>query len=63
MNVDGVVPLAVEVVRGEWQRREFTVADLDAFGIPARVIVRLDGETRRGGGRRDQFDDGTKTGQ
>ena len=46
MSVDGVVPLAVKVMGHEWQGREFSIADLHALGIPVRVVVRLDGETR-----------------
>lgn len=47
----------MKVVRPEWKCREFSVADLDAFRVQVRVVVCLNGETRRSGRSGDQFND------
>ncbi len=44
LRVDGVVPFAVEVVRGEGYGGELAVGDLDAFGVPVGVAFGSDGE-------------------
>ncbi len=46
-----------------WRCREFAIAHCHALRIRARIVVRLDGETRRGGRRRDQLDNRSQTGQ
>ncbi len=55
--VDGVVPLRMERVADELDRRELRVGDLDALGVGALVEAGVDAQAGAGRGRRDQVDD------
>ena len=47
----------------EGQGSELRVGDLDALGVPVRVVVGQDAESGAGGSSGDQFDDGAHGGQ
>jgi hypothetical protein len=63
LSVDGVIPIAVEIVADERYGSQFAVADPDSGGIPVRVVVGFDGESGGGCGARNEFDDGAQTGE
>src|SRR5207253_10321571 len=66
-GVEGVVPLAVEVVSGQnplgFQGFDLAVGDLDSGPVGGGVEFGVDGESRSGGGRGDRLHDDFVTGQ
>ena len=56
MRVQGVVPVAVEVVWGQTDGGHVRVGDLDIGGVDAVVAFGMHAKARLGGGRRDQLD-------
>src|SRR5450755_259962 len=54
--MEGVVPLAMELVAGDRQCSNLGLGDLDPFGVAAGVPLGMDGQARRGRGRADQLD-------
>jgi hypothetical protein len=58
MGGDVVVPFAVPVVRFEGDGGEFFLGDPDPGGVRRLVPLGGDLQAGRGGGRRDQLDDG-----
>jgi len=61
--VQGVVPIAVEVVSDDGEGAHLAIADLDSGGVAAGVEGGGDGQAGVGGGRTDQLEDGFVAGQ
>ena len=56
VRVQGVVPVAVEVVWEQADGGHVRVGDLDIGGVDAVVAFGMHAKARLGGGRRDQLD-------